>query len=75
MTENWYMAMRLMRELETYGTPAARIQVDDNPDGLIGMIPVFSSREAARKVYGNDVDLLVIQPGPSSHENRSQQEK
>lgn len=69
MSENWYMAMRLMRELETYGHPPARIQVDDNPDGLIGMLPVFSSREAARKVYGDDVDLLVIQPGPLSHEN------
>jgi hypothetical protein len=64
MTDFLYMAMRLIK------SPAVVIgnSTIEYPlsleDGMIGYVPVFTTPAAARKVYGEEVELVVIKaPG------------
>lgn len=53
-----YMAMRIQFEMQTNFMP---VRCDNEREGVVGVIPVFRTKTAARKWYGRNVELREIE--------------
>jgi len=60
-----YLAMRLWRELQTNMGP---LPLNGLEKDLVGVVPVYRTKTAARKVYGRDVELRSLKLLPETAE-------
>lgn len=55
-----YLAMMMKRELEFMDAFGRKVPVDFCGDGVAGVMLVFTSKKAARQMFGNKVELKTL---------------
>jgi hypothetical protein len=59
-----YLAQRLVKRMES--ETGIGMLLENSEDGLVGMLPVFSTKAAARKWYGKDVKVRELELDPDA---------
>jgi hypothetical protein len=61
-TQKMYLAQRLVKQFDS--DAGLTMRADNPSEGLLGVLPVFSTKAAARSAYGRGVKLREIELDP-----------